>query len=142
MKMVRYSALLVSLVLAVACSGGGSTGPGGSSNSGGNNGGGTGGNTDPYGGGTGNTTCPAGSVCFLSASFEPGSLTIAKGTTVNFVNNSGISHTVNFDGTRPPGVTDIPLNSSGTFARTFNDAGRYAFHCTQHAGMTGEVVVQ
>lgn len=142
MKMVRYSALLMSLVVAVACSGGGSTGPGGSSNSGGNNGGGTGGNTDPYGGGTGNTTCPAGSVCFLSASFEPGSLTIAKGTTVNFVNNSGISHTVNFDGTRPPGVTDIPLNSSGTFARTFNDAGRYAFHCTQHVGMSGEVVVQ
>jgi plastocyanin len=78
----------------------------------------------------------------LSTTYTPTSLTVSKGATVNFTNNSGIFHTVTFDGTRPAGVTDVPLNSSGTFARVFNDVGKFAFHCTQHAGMTGEIVVQ
>ena len=77
----------------------------------------------------------------LSASYTPTTLTVNAGTTVNFVNNSQISHTVNFDGTRPPGVTDIPLNDSGTFPRVFNDVGTFNFHCTQHVGMTGKIVV-
>jgi plastocyanin len=80
-------------------------------------------------------------VCFLSTNYNPTSLTVAKGTTVTFHNDSGIDHTVNFDGTRPPGVTDVPLNNAGDFPRTFSDAGTWKFHCTQHAGMTGQVVV-
>ena len=140
MNLLRFSGI-VSLAIVVACSGGGgSTGPGGSSNTGGNGGGNGGGSNDPYGGG--NATCPSGSVCMLVTSYDPASLSVAKGATVNFVNNSGVSHTVTFDGTRPQGVNDVPLNSSGTYGRTFNDAGRFAFHCTQHVGMTGEIVVQ
>ena len=128
MKFSRYSGVMI-LVFAVACSGGGgSTGPTGGT-------GGTGG-----GGGGGN--CPANSVCMLTSSFTPATLTVAKGTTVEFVNNSSIQHTVNFDGTRPPGVADVPLNSSGTFPRTFNDAGTFDYHCTQHGGMTGTIKVQ
>ena len=78
----------------------------------------------------------------ITSSYSPSSLTVAKGTTVDFVNNSSINHKVNFDGTRPPGVDNVPLNSSGTFPRTFNDVGTFAFHCTEHAGMTGQVKVQ
>ena len=145
MKFGRFSGVL-SLAIALACSGGGgSTGPGGSSGGTGGTGGtggsgGTGG--DPYGGGSGGGNCPANSVCFLASSYDPSSLTVSKGTVVQFINNSTVSHTVNFDGTRPPGVSDVPLNNTGTFSRTFNDVGTYAFHCTQHAGMTGSIKVQ
>ena len=94
------------------------------------------------GGGGGNNACPANTVCMRSATFDPTSLTVSKGTIVTFHNDSQINHTVNFDGTRPSGVTDVPLNDSGDFPRTFNDAGTFKFHCTQHIGMTGQVVVQ
>jgi plastocyanin len=127
MKLMRFSVLL-GFSVAIGCSGGGgSTDPGG--------GGGGGG-----GGGT-NTTCPANTVCMLSSTFSPTSLTVTTGTTVTFHNGSGIDHTVNFDEARPPGVTDVPLNNSGDFPRTFNSVGTYNFHCTQHIGMTGRVVV-
>lgn len=130
MRHVRFSLFLV--LAAAACSGGGgSTGPGSSNGSGSGTGSGGGANND----------CPSGAVCFLASTYTPTSLIVSKGATVNFVNNSGISHTVNFDGTRPAGVADIPLNSSGTFARTFSETGHFGFHCTQHVGMTGEIVV-
>lgn len=78
----------------------------------------------------------------LSSTFTPTSLVISKNSTVNFVNNSGITHSVNFDGTRPTGVTDVGANSSGTFPKTFNEVGTFEFHCAFHAGMTGQIVVQ
>jgi plastocyanin len=128
MNFARYTTAILSFVVLAACGGGSdSTGPGTT----------TGGN-----GGGGGNNCPTGAVCFLSATFSPNALTVAKGTTVSFVNNSGIEHTLNFDGTRPPGVDDIGLNNSGTFTRTFNDAGTFKFHCAIHAGMTGAITVQ
>lgn len=78
----------------------------------------------------------------LIASYSPTTLTVNAGTSVDFTNDSGIAHTVNFDGTRPTGVTDVPLNSGGTFPRKFNETGTFNFHCTQHAGMTGKIIVQ
>ena len=77
----------------------------------------------------------------LASSFSPVPLTVTRGATVTFQNNSGIGHTVNFDGTKSPGVDDIGLHSNGNNARIFSQAGKFAFHCTQHGGMTGEIVV-
>ena len=131
MNLFRTAAATM-LIVAAACGGGGaSTGPG---NTGGNN---NGGNNN--GGGS---QCPSGSVCMLSSTFTPTSITVTKGSSVTFSNGSGVFHTVNFDGTRPPGVDDVPLNSSGDFPRTFTEVGTFNFHCTQHAGMTGKVIVQ
>jgi plastocyanin len=78
----------------------------------------------------------------LSSTYTPTTLTVNAGATVDFINDSGISHTVNFDGTRATGVEDIALNNAGTFPRKFNEVGTFNFHCTQHAGMTGKIVVQ
>ena len=78
----------------------------------------------------------------LLSSYSPTSLNVARGTTVDFVNSSAIAHTVNFDGTRPPGVSDVPLNNGGNFPRQFNDVGTFNFHCTEHVGMNGLVRVQ
>ena len=77
----------------------------------------------------------------LVSSFTTVPLTVNRGTTVTFSNGSNTGHTVDFDGTRPPGVNDIGLHSSGTNTRDFTQAGRFPFHCSQHGGMTGEIVV-
>lgn len=132
MNLVRWSTIAAFIVVA-GCSGGGgdSTGPG----TGGN--GGNGG-----GGGGGGGTCPAGAICFGSSQYSPRSITVNVGATVPFINDSGIGHTVNFDSPRPPLVEDIGLHTSGTNNRTFSQAGTFNFHCTQHVGMTGSIVVQ
>lgn len=130
MNLIRLS--LVLSLAALACSGGGgdSTGPGT-----------TGGNNNGNNGGSGGD-CPAGAVCMLSSSYTPTNLTVTAGSTVTFINDSGIGHTVNFDGTRSPGVDDIPLHTSGRNDRRFTQAGTFNFHCTQHVGMTGKITVQ
>ena len=77
----------------------------------------------------------------LASSFIPVPLTVTSGATVPFQNTSGILHTVDFDSPFSPGVTDIPAHSSGTNNRVFSQAGRFPFHCSLHAGMTGEIIV-
>jgi plastocyanin len=48
------------------------------------------------------------------------------------------SHSVTFD----DGPTS-PIQSSGTFSRTFANAGTYTYHCKVHgAAMTGSILVQ
>ena len=76
-----------------------------------------------------------------AASFQPTTLTVAKGTAVSFQNSSGVDHNVVFDNAAS-GAADIGLISSGTAVRTFNTAGTFAFHCTIHAGMIGSITVQ
>lgn len=117
----------IAALVAAGCSGG-STSPGtGSGGSGG-------------GGGAGQ--CPAGAVCMVNTSFEPPSLTVARGAAVTFANISGIVHNVTFAAPAAAGVTDIPNHSSGSNGRTFPNAGTHAFTCTLHAGMNGQIVVQ
>jgi plastocyanin len=77
----------------------------------------------------------------IGTSFQPVPLVVQRGAVVNFQNTSGIGHTVTFDAPISPGVDDIPLHTSGTNSRTFTQAGRWLFHCTQHGGMTGEITV-
>ena len=76
-----------------------------------------------------------------TGSFSPTSLTVAKGTTVTFTNNSGVTHNVVFDNAAPAGG-DIGSISSGSQTRTFATAGSYPIHCTLHVGMTGSITVQ
>ncbi len=77
----------------------------------------------------------------LGNSFTPVPLTVTRGASVGFQNTSGIIHTVDFDAPVSTGVTNIPSHSSGTTTRVFSQAGRFAFHCSLHAGMVGEIVV-
>ena len=123
MKLLRLSGILA-LVVGSACSGGAPlpgiiTGPAGVTGS----------------------FCPAGFVCLLSVSFQPVSITVERGHNVGFINDSGIPHSVIFDVPRPALVDDIALFTTGTNIRVFNQVGRFPFHCAQHAGMTGEIIV-
>jgi plastocyanin len=129
MRKIGSMALVVGFSILNAC--GGSYGGGGG-------GGGYTGPTDP-----GNTACPANTVCARASSFDPATLTVAKGTVVTFDNKSTVDHNVIFDAPTPPGVADIGAFAYGTSTtRTFGTVGTYNFHCTIHAGMTGTITVQ
>jgi plastocyanin len=70
--------------------------------------------------------------------YEPAQISVLVGTTVSWKNDDSINHTATADddafasGYLPPG---------GSFSFTFAKQGRYAFHCTIHKFMKGEVDV-
>ena len=73
--------------------------------------------------------------------FDPAELSVSRGATVAFENNSGVTHDVIFDAPISPGVTNIGTITTGSVARTFTTAGNWNFHCTLHGGMNGRIVV-
>jgi plastocyanin len=70
--------------------------------------------------------------------YEPSALNVLVGTSVTWKNDDSTNHTVTADGDAfasgyvPPG---------GSFTFAFTREGRYAFHCTIHKFMRGEVNV-
>lgn len=72
--------------------------------------------------------------------FAPTKVTIARGGSVTWSNASGFAHTVTFAGSDAP--PNIPEFTSGSVQREFPAAGTYSYSCTNHQGMTGQVVVQ
>lgn len=70
--------------------------------------------------------------------FNSASLTVTEGTTVTWVNDDNMLHTVTADdGSFHSG--DIPVN--GTYTRTFSSTGVYFYHCVYHMNMTGKITV-
>jgi plastocyanin len=71
--------------------------------------------------------------------FGPGQLDILPGETVEWDNVSERTHTVTAD----EGLFDSGDFEPGSkFSVAFPDAGTFAYHCTKHVGMTGEVDVR
>ena len=73
--------------------------------------------------------------------FQPGILTIPVGTTVTWINHGGDAHTV----TSSDGLFFGSLGPiHGSYSFTFNQTGRFEYHCDIHdyAVMAGVVVVQ
>ncbi|HEY7538184.1 MAG TPA: plastocyanin/azurin family copper-binding protein [Gaiellaceae bacterium] len=70
--------------------------------------------------------------------FAPGVLQVLVGETVVWRNADSINHTVTSDSDQ----FDSGFIAPGlTFARVFEKTGRYAYHCSIHRFMTGDVVV-
>lgn len=89
-----------------------------------------------------------GGTFFTTPASTPPSRTVTSGTTVNWLNDSGVIHNVTFANPAVAGAVvgtsasgDIPNHSSGTNSRVFTAVGTHGFQCTIHAGMTGSVVV-
>lgn len=71
--------------------------------------------------------------------FSPSQLDLLPGETVAWTNGSPRVHTVTSDA----GLFDSgELLPGAVFDRRFDDPGAYAYHCTIHAGMVGEVDVR
>ena len=70
--------------------------------------------------------------------FGPQDLKVKSGTTVIWVNEDDIPHTVvslnNF--------RSKPLDSNDTFSFTFTTPGTYKYFCSLHPHMTGTIVVE
>jgi plastocyanin len=88
-------------------------------------------------------TSPAGSaatgVAIAGFSFQPATITIPVGTTVEWTNSDSTGHTVTAD---DGSFKSDRLGSGATFSRTFATAGTFAYHCSIHPSMTGTIIVQ
>jgi plastocyanin len=71
--------------------------------------------------------------------FGPGQLDVLPGETVEWTNVSERTHTVTAD---DAAFDSGELAPGDRFTRTFDSAGLYAYHCTKHEGMIGEVDVR
>jgi plastocyanin len=70
--------------------------------------------------------------------FDPSSARVAVGGTVTWTWNGAVSHNVTF-----ASGTNSATQAAGTFMRTFDTAGSFAYSCTIHgAAMSGTVVVE
>ena len=76
--------------------------------------------------------------------FDPPAIAVAVGTAVTWTNTGALPHTVTAD--------DASFDSgtlaagTGTFSKTFDTAGTFAYHCTFHGspgtGMAGTIIVK
>jgi len=72
-------------------------------------------------------------------SFTPKEITVAKGTTVTWVNHDDVPHTV-VNGDKV--FRSKALDTDDQFSFTFNEAGTFSYFCSVHPMMTGRVVVK
>ena len=78
-------------------------------------------------------------VSIASFAFTPPNLTINVGDTVRWTNNDGRTHTATSDSS----VWDSGgIAPTQTFSFTFNDAGKFPYHCSIHPFMTANITVQ
>ena len=108
------------------------------------------------GGGGGSSGAPAASAPATSGSgdvvtvdmkniqFNPKTVTVSKGATVEWKNSDSVNHDVTKDSGPgqdfKSGTGDI--GSGGTYEVSFDQAGTVEYECTVHPGMTGTVVVK
>src|SRR6476661_5457830 len=71
--------------------------------------------------------------------FGPNVLDVLPGETVQWQNVSERTHTVTADDAT---FDSGDLDPGASFAREFDSVGVFAYHCTKHAGMVGEVDVR
>jgi len=71
--------------------------------------------------------------------FQPGEIRVRRGQTVVWVNRDPTEHTVNADD--GSWGSDI-LAEGASFARRFEETGRYPYHCLPHPQMSGVVIVE
>jgi plastocyanin len=71
--------------------------------------------------------------------FDPNPMTIARGTSVTWMNNDNTAHTTSSDA----GLwASAPLAPGASFSFTFDSPGTYTYHCAIHPNMVGTVTVQ
>jgi plastocyanin len=101
--------------------------------------------TGAYGGtSTGATGGSTAQVVMKNIAFQPSQITVAVGTTVTWVNEDSVTHTVE-SGTRdnPTGLFNSGDVAGGaSFSYTFDQPGTYDYFCRIHPGMNGQVIVQ
>jgi|GEM_PF-1113042 len=78
------------------------------------------------------------SATIANFAFNPGTITVKKGTTITWQNNDTAPHTVTSDS---GAFSSQTLQKGQSYAHTFNTTGTFAYHCTVHPMMHGTVIV-
>jgi len=73
-------------------------------------------------------------------SFGPMTLKVAAGTTVTWINNDDVPHTVVSDNTKT--FKSKALDTGDKFSYTFTKPGKYPYFCSVHPKMMAEILVQ
>jgi amicyanin len=92
---------------------------------------------------------PSGSTPAVSASsveiqnfaFNPGKITVKKGTKVTWTNQDSVKHNVAPDSASDNFKGSDLLAKGESYSYTFNTAGTYTYHCSPHPYMKGTVEV-
>jgi plastocyanin len=71
--------------------------------------------------------------------FKPEQTTVTPGTTVIWINNDDIPHTIV---ETKKSFRSKPLDTENSFSFTFTNAGDYDYFCSLHPHMTGKVIVK
>jgi plastocyanin len=87
-----------------------------------------------------NATSSATEVKIDNFTFAPGTITVPKGTTVNWTNRDDIPHTVVSEDKTT--FKSKALDTDDKFSYTFDKPGTYTYFCSLHPKMTAEVVVE
>jgi amicyanin len=84
-------------------------------------------------------TGPVATVSMDHNTFIPAEITVVPGTTVTWVNNEAMPHTV-VDSNK--GFRSKTLIKDAMFSFTFTTAGDYDYQCSIHPNMKGKVIVK
>jgi plastocyanin len=79
-------------------------------------------------------------VTIKSYSFNPSTVTINVGTTVNWTNEDSVTHTITSDSGNE--LNSGQISAGQSYSHTFNQAGTYNYHCSIHYSMSGKVIVE
>jgi amicyanin len=82
---------------------------------------------------------PVATVGMDHSTFTPSEITVTPGTTVTWVNNEAMPHTV-VDSNK--GFRSKTLAKDARFSFTFTTAGDYDYVCSIHPNMKGKVIVK
>lgn len=87
----------------------------------------------------GQTTAQTVTITIDNFTFKPAQTTVTPGTTVTWINNDDIPHTIV---EAQKSFRSKPLDTENSFSFTFMNAGDYDYFCSLHPHMTGKVIVK
>jgi len=76
------------------------------------------------------------SVSIKNFAFSPNAVTVNRGTTVTWVNEDSVAHTVSGES-----FESDSLSQGQSFSFTFNDSGTFSYSCSIHPSMKGTIAV-
>lgn len=89
--------------------------------------------TNNSGGGSGN----ANTISMKNSAFSPPSLQVNINSTVTWINDDNMVHTVTSDN----GSFDSgDIGPGSRFSYTFTSTGTFGYHCIHHSGMVGTII--
>lgn len=79
----------------------------------------------------------ANEISIQNFAFNPATLTVAKGTTITWINNDSAPHQIKADT-----FNSESLGKGQKFSFTFNETGAFDYTCGIHPSMKGKIIVQ